>query len=115
MQITDSVLCHIDDLDDPGSKGFTIIANGSETAIFLVKKEGHFFAYQNTCPHTGVSLDWVEDQFLDMDGALIQCAVHGALFSIDKGTCISGPCLGDRLKPIDITVKDNHVILSSFK
>ncbi|MEE8263379.1 MAG: Rieske (2Fe-2S) protein, partial [Gammaproteobacteria bacterium] len=40
---------------------------------------------------------WVPDQFLDETGNLLQCATHGALFRIEDGFCVAGPCTGASL------------------
>jgi nitrite reductase/ring-hydroxylating ferredoxin subunit len=53
----------------------------------------------NRCPHVGTPLDWAENEFLDREGRHIVCATHGALFRIDDGRCVAGPCQGDRLEP----------------
>lgn len=79
--------------------------------IFVVHKDGNFFAYYNKCPHTGATLEWQEDQFLDLDKALIQCATHDALFMIDSGECVAGPCVGDSLQPLPVIIKDDHLHL----
>ncbi len=34
---------------------------------------------------------------------------HGALFRIDDGRCLAGPCQGDRLEPFPIAVRDGVV------
>lgn len=70
-----------------------------------------FYAYLNSCPHTGANLDWQEDQFLDMDKNLIQCATHDALFTIDSGECIAGPCHGEYLEALDIVVENDSINL----
>jgi nitrite reductase/ring-hydroxylating ferredoxin subunit len=41
-------------------------------------------------------------KFLDLDGALLQCSAHGALFKIESGECIGGPCVGDHLTSITL-------------
>lgn len=51
-------LCHINDISDPGSKGFTLTRNGKEYLIFIVKKENQLYAYENSCPHAGINLEW---------------------------------------------------------
>lgn len=79
--------------------------------IFVVHKDGNFFAYYNKCPHTGATLEWQEDQFLDLDKALIQCATHDALFMIDSGECVAGPCVGDSLQSLPMIIKDDHLHL----
>ena len=88
-------------------------SKGLETAgayLFAVKKDDQVYLYRNSCPHLGTPLEWEEDTFLDPDGALIQCATHGALFEIETGRCISGPCLGQHLQRIPHFV-DNGLIM----
>ena len=88
-------------------------SKGLETAgtyLFAVKKDDQIYLYRNSCPHLGTPLEWEEDTFLDPDGALIQCATHGALFEIETGRCISGPCLGQHLQQIPHFV-DNGLIM----
>ena len=105
------ILCKTSDIEDPGSKAFELKIKRKTQAIFVVHKEGEFFAYYNDCPHTGATLEWQEDQFLDLDKALIQCATHDALFIIDSGECIAGPCVGDALKSLPLPVIDDTLHL----
>ncbi len=105
------ILCKTSDIEDPGSKSFEIKIGRKTRSIFVVHKDGQFFAYYNSCPHTGVNLEWQEDQFLDLDKALIQCATHDALFLIDSGECISGPCAGDWLSPIPLAIENDEIVL----
>lgn len=100
-------LCNLDDIEEGASKGFTV----DEQALFVVKQNGSCYAYENTCPHLGVELEWTEDEFLDPDGALIQCHLHGALFNIEDGACISGPCQGDSLKPVTVIIENSELLL----
>ena len=80
-------------------------------SIFVVHKDGEFFAYYNKCPHTGATLEWQQDQFLDLDKALIQCATHDALFMIDSGECIAGPCSGDSLQSLPLNIVADQILL----
>lgn len=107
------ILCKTTDIEDPGSKSFEVKIGRETRSMFVVHKNGEFFAYHNQCPHTGASLEWQEDQFLDLDKALIQCATHDALFLIDTGECIAGPCAGDMLRAIPITIKDGSIYLDA--
>ena len=100
-------LCDTTDIEDDSSKGFTI----GEDNIFAVKKDNQIYVYQNKCPHLGVELNWLEDQFLDSEGALIHCTTHGALFLIEDGECVSGPCLGEKLAAIPFTIKNGEIHL----
>lgn len=98
-------LCHINDIPDNHSKGFEV--NGQ--AIFAVKKYNQLHVYVNSCPHLGIQLEMVPDQFLDHSHSLIMCAMHGALFRIEDGLCISGPCLEQSLKAIEFEIIDDHL------
>ena len=102
-----TTLFHIDDIDDEACKGLKV---GNEH-FFAVKKNGQIYVYRNHCPHLGIELNWQEDQFLDMDGALIQCSTHGALFLIENGECVAGPCLGQSLQAVAIDIIDGEVQL----
>ena len=73
-----------------------------EHEIFVVKFDDRLHAYRNKCPHLGIELEWLEDQFLDTEKRFIHCSTHGALFLIETGECVSGPCQGDYLSPVNI-------------
>ena len=100
-------LCQLDDIEEEGSKGFEIQGH----KLFAVKKDNLVYVYQNRCPHLGVELEWDEDVFLDQEGKLIQCSTHGALFLIEYGSCVSGPCAGDQLTAIESKIEGNAVVI----
>ncbi len=102
-----SFLCHLDDIAEDSSKSLEYHGE----SLFAVKKDGQLFIYRNSCPHLGIELNWMEDQFLDMDGALIQCATHGALFVIESGECVAGPCMGQALQPLAVEIRGGEVHL----
>ena len=59
------------------------------------------------CDHAspaGTPLDWVPDRFMNADGSRLMCHTHGALFRIEDGHCIAGPCAGDALRPLAVEV-----------
>lgn len=97
-------ICNINDIEDLGSKGFEIGSGRKSQKIFLIKKDGQIYGYNNKCPHAGINLEWQPDEFLDNDKALIQCSVHGALFHIDTGDCAGGPCNGNGLEKMNLSV-----------
>ena len=102
------LICSIHDISDPGSKGVLL----GDLSLFVVHKDAQFYVYKNHCPHLGIELHWQEDQFLDMDNALIQCATHGALFLIETGECVAGPCSGQSLQPIDFQIIDGNIVIA---
>lgn len=95
-------LCRIDELPQAEGRGFTIRDGGREIHLFVMLKDGRPRAYLNRCPHTGVNLDWTPDRFLDWTGRMIQCSTHGALFRIEDGHCLAGPCAGRSLTAIPV-------------
>lgn len=102
-------LCRLDDIPDGGAKGFDP-PPGRFTGLFAVRRGGAVWVYLNACPHLGVSLDIAPDRFLDARRQHIQCSTHGALFRIEDGFCLKGPCAGARLTPIAARV-DGGVVL----
>ncbi|MGE8353305.1 MAG: Rieske (2Fe-2S) protein [Pseudomonas protegens] len=90
-------LCAGSDIPEAGSRGFQLAG----LKLFAVRREGQAYVYANHCPHRGVPLEWQPDQFLDPSASLIQCATHGALFLIESGECVAGPCSGQFLRAID--------------
>ena len=106
-------LCRLEALSDPGSKACVIQGSRGPEEIFLVRKGEDVFAYRNHCPHTGGPLDWMPDQFLDLDKRHIQCATHDARFRIEDGFCLLGPCAGRYLEPVAVRVESGWVWLDA--
>ncbi len=106
-----TVLCRLDEIPSPGSKGFAVSDGPERCGIFVVRAADGVHAYVNSCPHLGIPLDWVPDRFLTLDRTLIQCATHGAQFRINDGRCIFGPCRGASLSPVAVAVRDGAVVL----
>lgn len=106
-------LCALADLADPGSLAVNMEQSGLPWDLCVVRKNDQVFAYINHCPHAGSPLDWVPGEFLSVDKAHIQCATHHALFEIESGKCVNGPCVGDRLKPVDIEIVGDEVFFKA--
>ena len=102
-------LCPLNELDEPGSRGFFITELTPPRNIFIVRSNSKVLGYENSCPHTMGPLDWSPDQFLNYDSDYIQCANHGALFEIESGKCIYGPCSGQSLWPVEIKIENSIV------
>jgi len=100
-------LCRREEIAEWGKE----IASGT-VPLFVIRRGSDVYAYVNDCPHTGASLNWGRDQFLSPDGGLIQCSFHGALFRIEDGLCVWGPCFGQRLRSVGVTVRDGAVMQS---
>lgn len=102
------ILCRLADLPDGQGRGF---GRQDDDDIFVVRQGDNIYGYVNCCPHAASPLDWVEDQFMNLDGSRILCATHGAEFRIEDGYCVLGPCSGESLVPVAITVRDGNVVL----
>ncbi|UFQ96862.1 Rieske (2Fe-2S) protein [Pseudomonas wenzhouensis] len=98
-------LCAPNELTEGQSRGFLI----DQMSLFAVRRGGQVYAYLNRCPHRGVALEWQVDDFLDDSGSLIRCATHGALFLIESGECVAGPCEGQALRGLECR-EDAHGI-----
>ncbi len=101
-----TVLCHTDQLEAGQAKGFDI----GTTKLVLINYRNEFYLYRNSCPHRSIPLEWMPDQFLDFEKQYIQCATHGALFRIEDGVCVSGPCVEDHLDPVAFEIVEGQVI-----
>jgi nitrite reductase/ring-hydroxylating ferredoxin subunit len=102
-------LCSSVELGEAQSRGFDI----DGLKILAIRRGGQVFIYRNRCPHRGVALEWQPDRFLDASASLIQCATHGALFLVETGECIAGPCAGDMLTALDCHEDDQGIWLSA--
>lgn len=108
-------LCAVEDLSDPGSKGFEFGEGAERFRLFVVRKGGNIFAYRNLCPHAGHPLDFPQDRFLTPRGDFIHCSSHGALFTPNDGICVGGPCVGRRLMPVPVYIDGETVHIGEPK
>jgi nitrite reductase/ring-hydroxylating ferredoxin subunit len=111
------VLCALGELDNPGSRAFTI-AVGADRSNWplrglVVRRGAELRAYVNRCPHAGHPLNLRPHDFLTQDRTLLLCNSHGALFEIGTGLCVAGPCSGAWLRPVPIEVRDGYVLLAA--
>lgn len=102
-------LCRLDEIADPGAKGFDYRQGDQLWSGFVVRKGDLVRGYVDQCPHAGSPLGDMIGRYLTRAGDLIICSAHGALFRIADGACIAGPCTGDRLEAWPVTVEDGVV------
>ena len=72
-----------------------------DKSIVIIRKDGKFYSYENVCPHFLVQLDYRSGQFSIYQNQVIMCAHHSALFNIETGLCIDGPCKGQSLIKVE--------------
>lgn len=98
-------LCTLHDVPEGESRGFEF----GPKSVVAVMRDGQLYTYLNWCPHLGIELNFMPDEFLDMDRQFITCANHGALFEIETGMCLSGPCQGEPLAAIRHELRGDEV------
>jgi len=102
----------LSEVPEGATRGFEL--GGGEWPLrgFLVRIGDEVHAYLNRCPHAGRQLNFMPDRFLTQDGALIQCVAHGALFEKNTGECVAGPCAGESLRRIPVSIEAGVVVLA---
>lgn len=105
------LVCSLEELKNSKCLGLEINLDNATTQCFLVYHKNRVYSYVNHCPHTGVNLEWTPNQFLDTGNEFIQCSTHGALFDIENGLCLRGPCVGEQLKNIENCLLEDNIYL----
>ena len=100
----------LDAIADGAARNFVLEMKAGRFHGFVVRKRDAVFGYVDLCPHAGLPLTWELDQYLTADQRLIHCRWHGALFRIEDGKCVGGPCLGDHLRAWPVEVKDGEIV-----
>ena len=106
------VICALSELEDPGARGFTMGRGEWPLRGFVVRRGAKIRAYVNHCPHAGHALNLRPHAFLAQDAPLIQCSSHGALFEMESGLCLAGPCAGARLHRIELRIERGYVLVA---
>ena len=103
-------LCAEADIADPGSRGFVLQIGEAFFHGFVVRRGGEVRGYVDRCPHAGLPLAQKLDDYLTPAGDLIACSWHGALFDIDTGACVGGPCVGQALRAWPVATRDGFIV-----
>ncbi|MEX0694462.1 MAG: Rieske (2Fe-2S) protein [Rhodospirillales bacterium] len=104
-------ICAVDDIAEGQSAAFIAEYAARRIAVMAIRKDDAIFVYENSCPHIGAPLDFISGQFLNPERTHIMCSTHAALFRIEDGFCISGPCEGDSLTRLNTSVRDGVVYI----
>lgn len=91
---------------DGAARNFVLQIGEARFHGFVVRRGGEVRGYVDRCPHAGLPLAQQLDAYLTPAGDLIACSWHGALFDIDTGACVGGPCVGAALRPWPVVVED---------
>jgi nitrite reductase/ring-hydroxylating ferredoxin subunit len=105
-----AVLCPLDDIASPGAKGFRFRVDDAVFAGFVVRRGAAVVGYVDSCPHAGWPLAGPSGRFLTREGDLILCGGHAALFRIEDGAMVAGPCQNVALTPWPVRVVDGAIV-----
>ena len=87
-------------------------AGGRPIEVLVVRgDDGEPRAYRNFCQHLPVPLDGGSREFLSDDGRHLCCGTHGALYRLDDGFCVEGPCEGSYLEPYRVRTEGDEMVL----
>ncbi len=95
---------------DGTARNFVLEMRAGRFHGFVVRKGEAVHGYVDRCAHMALPLTQKLDDYLTPDGALIQCAWHGALYRIEDGECVGGPCAGARLQAWPVAVRDGMIV-----
>lgn len=107
-----TVLCALDEIPSPGSKGFRFREGEALFAGFVVRQGETLVGYVDSCPHAGWPLAGFAGRYLTRENDYILCAGHGALFKIEGGACVAGPCPGEALTPWPVAIRDGQIVVA---
>lgn len=98
-------LCHKDDVAEGQARGFDPAA-AWRRKIIVARRNDRLFGWLDACPHytSGTPMAWKTDAYLNGEGSHLACHSHGALFDIETGKCILGPCLGQGLTKVELVI-----------
>jgi len=103
------ILCDVASLRARDARSLDVQTPNGSVEVVVVKWRGEVYLYRNACPHTGVSLNWLPDQFWSVEGDHLQCSTHGAQFRPEDGRCVWGPCLGQALEALPRVIEGGMV------
>ena len=105
-------LCALDEVPVNGTNGFLVETDEGRFSAMVIRKTDDIFVYVNSCPHIGSPLDIKAGQFLNQDKTHIICTTHGALFRIDDGYCVFGPCADASLTALESSLQEGEIFIT---
>lgn len=106
-----TALLPIERIPQGGFAETEVSIDGDAESLLLYRDGDQVRAWLNICPHAGRRLDWAPGQFLKSKEGLLVCAAHGASFELQRGECVAGPCRGEALRAVAVSVRDGLVFL----
>jgi len=122
------VICHPNDLANHSAIRFQVRCSDIQSfpgmnadpedylPAFVLRKNQLVVAYLNRCAHLPMEMDWNPAEFFDEGFNHIVCATHYAVYEIETGNCLRGPCpKGAKLIPLAIKIVEEEIIFLGSK
>ena len=106
-----TLLCRMPEIPDKGAREVVFGEGYDCFRVLLLRSGARVSAYRNRCAHVHIPLNYEEQLFHVLDGEVLMCAHHGAMYRIADGVCFDGPCEGASLTPIPIAIRGDAVVL----
>jgi len=106
-----TILCTLAEIPEQGAKEIVFGEGYDSFRVLLLRTGTEIRAYRNCCPHFRVPLNYEPGIFHILDGKVLICAHHGAMYRIADGVCFDGPCEGASLLRIPVATIDGRVVL----
>lgn len=100
----------LDQIAPDGARSFVVQFRAGRFHGFVVRRDDAVFGYVDRCPHMGLPLAKVLDDYLTPAGNLLACSWHSALFEIESGLCVGGPCTGASLTAWPVHVQLGTIV-----
>jgi nitrite reductase/ring-hydroxylating ferredoxin subunit len=98
----------LDLIADRAARAFVLEMRAGRFHGFVVRTGEAVHGYVDRCPHMGLPLAQTLDDYVH-EGRIL-CSWHGAVFAIEDGRCLGGPCPGARLSPWPVAVRDGFIV-----
>ena len=100
----------LDLIADGKARNFVLEMKAGRFHGFVVRRGNSVHGYVDRCAHMALPLAQQLDDYLTPDGSLIQCSWHGALYEVDSGRCVGGPCVGASLTPWPVRLDAGWIV-----
>ncbi|MCB0404210.1 MAG: Rieske 2Fe-2S domain-containing protein [Bdellovibrionales bacterium] len=94
------------------TQSFQVKFKGRIVRGFVVRRGKVYYAYLNRCQHLPVTLDLNDNEFFTHDKKYLQCHMHGAVYEIDSGLCVGGPCQGASLIKLKLEEEEDEIVVT---
>lgn len=112
-QFAAGFICTLDELPEGQPRQCQTEAAEELLDLVVLRHGREVKAWHNVCPHQGRALNWAPDRFLRDERGHLVCAAHGAVFELEQGSCVSGPCRGAALTPLALRVEGSNVFVET--